>query len=248
MKFYTHSLLISLLLLFVTACGGGGGGAPVQGEVGEATPNGIYTGTYTDDGTAYTDFVALVQGGRFVGLSTGNLKIHTGTGAVDGQSLSGTLNVYATNGGLLPQATLAATFVEGVSISGTITDADGIDTFSLTMDSIYNRPPNTTLEGVYSVEAGGITFTIDTYDTAGNFTGSDDDIPACTYDGSQDAFDTTHNFYRLTVTVDNCAGFNGTYTGYAFNDDFSALNDNDSLVWVIDDPTFILILSMLRQS
>lgn len=246
MKFYTHSLLISVLLLFITACGGGGGGTPVQGGVGEATPDGIYTGTYTDDGTPYTDFVALVQGGRFVGLSTGNLKIHTGTAAVDGQSLSGTLNVYATNGGLLPQATLTATFVEGVSISGTITDAGGTDTFSLTINPIYNRPPNTTLAGVYSVLAGGITFTIDTYDTAGNFTGSDDDTPACTYNGTQDAFDANHNLYQLTVTVGNCGSFDGIYAGYAFNDDDAVDNDNNRLVWVIDDPTFILILSMTR--
>lgn len=246
MKFYTHSLLISVLLLFVTACGGGGGGTPVvQGgtPVGDANPNGIYSGTYIDNGTSYP-FSGLVQGGEFVGLSIANSKIHTGTAVVDGQSLSGTLNVYEIGAGALPTSTLSATFVEGESISGTITDVDGMDTFSLTIDPIYNRPPNTTLAGTYMVSLGGTTFTI-TSDNDGTFTGADTD--SCIYSGTQVKFDATHNFYRLTVGVTGIGcSFVGDYTGYAFNDDDAVDNDNNRLVWVIDDPAFILILSMTR--
>ena len=244
MKFYTHSLLISVLLLFVTACGGGGGGgAPVQGgaSVGDATPNGIYFGTYIDNGTSYP-FSGLVQDGKFVGLSIANSKIHTGTAVVDGQSLSGTLNVYEIGAGTLPQATLAATFVEGVSISGTITDVDGMDTFSLEIDPIYNRLPNVTLAGTYSTT--GNTFTI-TSDIDGNITDGSD-IAGCIYSGTQDSFDATHNFYHLKVTVSSCGGFNGDYEGYAFNDD--GTEENDRLVWVIDNSAFILIVSMIRET
>ena len=254
MKFYTHSLLISVLLLFVTACGGGGGGgAPVQGGVGEATPNGIYYGTYTeDDGTPYDDFVGLVQGGRFVGLSLTNSKIHTGTAAVDGQSLSGTLNVLEIGGDTpLLDSTLAATFVEGVSISGTITDTDGMDTFSLTIDPIYNRLPNTILYGMYTASLGGTNFTI-TSNNDGVFNGSSNgSTGSCTYSGTQGSFDATHNFYGLEVGItggDDCL-LAGDYTGYAFNDDqITGSGLNDRLVWVIDDPDFILIVVMDRQS
>lgn len=232
-----RSLVISLIIVFVTACGGGGGGAPVP----DGNPNGIYTGTFTELGTTYNMGV-VVQNGRFVGVSLDAGTIFTGTAIVSGKSLTGSLDVLQIGGGYLYTSSLTATFVEGQSISGSTTGGGSTATFTVSLDPIYNRTPNTNLAGTYSVTTGGSTFTV-TSDNAGSFTGSDTD--GCTYSGTQAAYDSTHNLYRLVVTIANCGIANGTYSGYSFNDDIGA--PNDALVWVIDDPTFVLILVMARQ-
>lgn len=231
------SLIIIILLGLITVVGSGGGGSPVP----DGNPNGIYSGIYTELGVTY-NLAAVVVNGRFVGISTDAGTIQTGSAIVSGNSLTGSLSVLQIGGGLLYTSTLSATFVEGQSISGTITGGGSTATFSLSMDTIYNRTPNTNLAGTYSVTSGAYTFTVTT-DNAGSYTASDTD--GCTYSGTQAAYDSTHNLYQLGVTVANCGVSNGTYTGYSFNDDISVAND--ALVWVIDDPAFILILVMLRQ-
>ena len=231
------SALSALCLLTLIGCGGGGGGTPVA----DGNPNGIYTGSFTELGTTY-NLAAIVQNGRFVGISTDAGTIQTGSFNVSGKSASGSLSVIQIGGSYLYTSTLSATFVEGQSISGSATGGGSTGTFNLSMDAIYTRTPNTNLAGTYSVTSGGTTFTVTT-DNAGSFTGSDSD--GCTYTGTQAAYDSTHNLYQLTVTAANCGADNGTYTGYSFNDDNSA--PNDSLVWVVDDPSFVLILAMDRQ-
>ena len=239
MNTFMRLFLMSLTLIFVTACGGGGGGSPAP--VPDGNPNGIYTGTFTESGTTY-NLAAVVVNGKYVGLSIDAGTIQTGTAVVSGKSLTGSLSVLEIGGGFLYTSTLSATFVEGQSISGTATGGGGTATFTLSMNAEYNRAPNVNLAGTYSVTSGGTTFTVST-DNAGSFTASDTD--GCTYSGTQSAFDATHNLYQLGVTVANCGSSNGTYTGYSFNVDVSA--PNDRLVWVVDDPDFVLILTMDRQ-
>jgi len=183
----------------------------------------------------------VVQNGKFIGGSVDAGTLFTGNSTVSGKSLSGSLKVYAIGGGYLYNSTVSATFVEGQSISGTATGGGSTATFNLSLEPIYTRPANTTLAGTYSTTASGYTITI-TSDNAGSFTGSDSD--GCTYSGTQAAYDSTHNLYRLTVNVANCVD-SGTYYGYSFNDDMNA--PNDMLVWILDDPDFVGILTMDRQ-
>lgn len=217
------------------SCGGGGSSTP------DGNPNGLYSGTFTEGGTTY-NLAGLVINGNFVGVSADAGTIQTGSYTVNGKSLSGSLKVLEIGGGFLYNSALSATFVEGQSISGTATGGGGTATFNLSLDPIYNRTPNANLAGTYSVTTGSYTFTVTT-DNSGSFTGSDTD--GCTYSGTQAAYDSTHNLYRLVVTIANCGVDNGTYSGYSFNDDISAAND--ALVWVLDDPAFVLILVAGRQ-
>jgi len=224
------SALSALWLLTLVGCGGGGGGTPVP----DGNPNGIYSGTFTENGTTY-NLAVLVQNGNFIGGSIDAGTLFTGNANVSGKSLSGSLDVLQIGGGYLYTSTLSATFVEGQSISGTATGGGSTAIFNVSLEPIYTRPANTNLAGTYTVTDGGFTFII-TSDNAGSFTATDSD--GCSYSGTQAAYEANHNLYRLNVTVTGCAS-NGTYSGYSFNDDISAAND--ALVFIIDDPAFIAI-------
>ena len=231
---------VLLSTLTLTACGGGGGGGGVT-PVTNNNPSGLYTGTFTQNSVTY-NMAGIVYNNRFIGVSVDAGTLYAGNIGVSGNTITGLIDVLIIGGGFDHTTTVNATFVEGVSVTGTTSDAFGTSTFTMNADSIYTRAPNVTLAGTYSYTTGVYTFAV-TVANNGTFLGSDTD--GCTYSGSQNNFDATHNLYQLVVTVSNCGAANGTYTGYAFNDDISVAND--TLIWVIDNPAFVLISAAIRQ-
>ena len=241
---------VSLYLLFISVLtllqgcgggGGGGGGSSTPAAVNDGDPSGIYSGTLTEDGVTY-NMAGIAYNNKFVGISIDAGVLYTGNVGVSGNKLTGKVDVLVIGGGFDHTTNVSATFVEGSSITGRATDNFGTSTFSLNMDSIWNRTPDVNLAGTYQLTDGLYTSTV-VVNNDGSFTGSDTD--GCNYTGSQNNFDATHNLYALVVTASNCGVDNGTYTGYSMNDDLSI--QNDTLLWVIDDPDFLLIASFLRQ-
>ena len=233
------------LFLLITACGGGGGGG---GGGGNPTVNvnadGLWEGTFTDSGVNY-NMTGIIYDNKFIGISIDAGVMYTGNIGVTGSQMAGSVDVIIINGGFDHTTTVSATVTEGVSIVGSATDPGGTSTFSLSYDpdGIWNRTPNlATLAGTYSITSGLYTYT-KTIANDGSYTGSDSD--GCNYSGTFTPFDSTHNYYRMTMTVTNCGVDNGTYIGSAILSDFNVTNDN--LVLIIDDLDFILILGMLRQ-
>jgi len=62
----------------------------------------------------------------------------------------------------------------------------------------------------------------------------------CVLSGSIGIIDWPYNGYATSVTVDNCGGLNGEYSGLAFLEDFVYVNGTDDLlVAVFNDTNFI---------
>ena len=236
-------ILCLFLLLIQNSCG-----YEDFGHISTPPPpykkNGIYTGTLTNNGIN-TTFSGIFINKNFIAVHLSSGTIYT-NGPRDitpgGNTLFGQLDVLSLSGGTNRVASISANFTSDNVLSGSIIDQSINMPFQWSLDTIYNRTANTTLAGTYSAISSGTTITI-TSDNAGVFNGSDTD--GCTYSGTQTPFDTQYNLYQLTLTVANCGTNNGTYSGYAFNDDSSS--QNDVLAWIVDDKNYVLALSMLRQ-
>ena len=211
------ALLMFFILGLLTACGGGGGGGGGGGTVNES-PDGIWTGSFTDSGVTY-DFAGLVYNNYLVAFSSSAGTLYEGTVFVNGSTLSGTVDVYI--GGAYSNTTvLSGTVNGGVSISGS--DDVGA-TFTLAYDSLYDRTSSLAkVAGIWSITEGAFTQTI-VVASDGTFTGSDTD--GCLHNGAITILDASHNIYRVANTVSSCGIFNGSYLGYATLDDFAGTND-----------------------
>jgi hypothetical protein len=237
-------IFIVCMVLVVYGCSSGddsGTPASTTSAITDANPDGIYSGSFTENGVTY-NMAGIVYNNKFVGASVDAGVLYTGNIGISGNTMTGQVDILAIGGGYDHTTTINATVVEGSSITGTATDAISTASFTLNIDSIWNRTPDVNLAGTYSFSDGLYTLTV-SVNNDGSFTGSDTD--GCALSGSQNNFDSSHNLYALVVTVSNCGIVNGTYTGYALNDDLSV--QNDLLIWVLDDPDFVAVFSFLRQ-
>jgi len=238
-----NSALLLLHLLLLTNCG-----YEDFGHIGPSSPSyktsGIYTGTLSNNGVS-TNFTGIAHEFSFTGINlNGGIVYSSGIQSIifSNNYIDTSLNVLTIDTGFDRAALLNAKVTNNNIISGTITDQGSVFSFEWTLNPIYNRTPYQNLAGTYSVFSSGATFTV-TSDNGGDFTGSDTD--GCNYSGTQLAYDTTKNLYKLQLTVTNCNTSDGTYQGYSFNDDSTI--ENDLLVWIVDDLNYVLLLSMLRQ-
>lgn len=239
---YLINLLVAVAVLLLAACGGGGGGGG-SGDSSlapDGNPDGIYSGNFVQNGVTF-NMAGIVFDNRFVGASIDAGALYTGDIEISGNSFEGAVDVLIIGGGFDHTTSFSGTFVEGSSFTGVSTDIDTA-TFTFDMDPVFNRPPNVNLAGTYGYTDGAYTFTVNVADD-GSFLGSDTD--GCLFSGTQVAVDSTHNLYRLVLNVAACGANDGSYVGYAFNDDGSM--PNDLLDWVFDDPDFVAVVVSQRQ-
>jgi hypothetical protein len=225
----------------LTACGGGGGGGSST-PTATQNPNGFWVGTFTESGITY-ELIGMIYDNKFTGISTDAGVLYSGNIGVSGDLLSGTVDVLIIGGGYDHSSNISAVVKEGVSISGTATDANGTSAFTLSYDSLFDRVPDLNLlAGTFSTSSGTYTYTM-TVNSDGTYAGSDTD--GCGYSGTFTLTDGVHNLYDFTMTVTTCGLDNGSYIGKAFLDDFNVTND--ILALVINNPSFVLVASTLRQ-
>jgi hypothetical protein len=246
-RFTVRRFILISSIIFVASCGGGsgGGGDGDDGVAGslKVDADGFWDGTFTQDSVTY-DLSAVIYDDKFIGISVDAGSLYTGNVAVDGSTMTGDIDILEIGGGFDHTTSVTATVVAGSTIDGTTADAAGTTTFALAYNDLWDRDPDlATVAGIYLATTGDYTFTM-AVAIDGSYFGSDTDF--CVYSGTITPFDTTHNYYQLTMTVTDCgAENNGTYAGTTFLDDFNV--PNDVLVLIIDDPSFILIAATVRQ-
>jgi hypothetical protein len=239
-RFYTYVSLATTL--FLAACGGGGGGTT------HANPDGIYKGTFTENGVT-ADVTGLVYGGRLILFSESAEVLIDGTIAVSGTDSTVSAASYDAFG-LVDTGTLTGTVDEGASLSGTYSTALGdTGSYSLTFDPIYNRSASlATLADTWSDATWAATHGFDAFTFSalsnGSFTGSD--TGGCLFDGTLAPVSPGINIYIVAMTVSSCGAANGNFTGYATTDDTTATNDTLFLV-ASGDNDFFFISVLARQ-
>jgi len=205
-------ILSTLVSLFISACGGGGSSTPAPSF--SFTP-GIYTGTFTPAGGAADVFAIIIaSNGSWAGVDFEEGATGTYSGAT------------------LTDPSLTATLT--ATSSGTYTSNGISGTFTLVDAGIYNRPANlsklagTWIDTTFTQNTGTMTHTID---GSGNITSTS--VSGCASSGTINTIDTTKNEYTISLTVTNCGGFNGVYTGLALLDDTTITED--TLVYLADN-------------
>ena len=217
-------LILPILIMLISACGGGGGNTN-SGPT--SVPAGIYTGTVTPTGGTADSAVAIITSEDKVTLVDIDTR-EAFIGTVSGISLTGTM--YASTS--VP-ASATVTTVSGNNISGTYTSSLGGGTFALVADpNLYSRTSSlskltgTWVDSVFTNVVGTTTWVIQADGTYAVSSTS-----GCTATGSFAVFNSLKNEYNLNMTIANCTGFNGTYTGFAVISDTSNTDDTLSLIF-----------------
>jgi hypothetical protein len=225
-------LLCASLILAVIGCGGGNGDSSATIDI-----SGIWEGNFTDQFNQVYSVVGITtenREARFVSELGGQ---YSGTVNVSGNSISGTLRAYAPVGFLFPDGStvgnvsISGTVITKQSFTGTYVGVGDSGSFSLTYDSIYERPSSLSLiSGNWILSEFGYTFTV-TINNAGVFSGNDTD--GCVYNGTVSIINSSYNAYRINLTVSSCGTANGNYSGLAvLSDD---VNVNDTLIYGVSN-------------
>ncbi len=219
-------VVISIIVLFLSGCGGGGGGGTTDTSP-TSVPPGIYEGTITPTGGTADSAVALItSSGKVAILDISTIEGFIGT--ISGSSLTGT--IYSNSS--VP-ATAQITSASGNNISGTYTSSLGGGTFALVADpNLYARGASlsklvgTWVDSVFTSGTGTSTWVIQADGTYSVTT-----TLGCNGTGAFSTIDPTKNEYSFTLTITNCVGLNGTYTGIAATSDTFNTDDSISLVF-----------------
>ncbi|WLQ13241.1 hypothetical protein O5O45_26275 [Hahella aquimaris] len=245
MKFrsFVGSVALEIFVIIgLAACGGGGGDS--GGATATVSANGLWEGTFTENGSGTFDVSGLFYNGRIIAISESAGAIYDGSYTVSGSSISGNVTAYQVNGGAFATASISGTVSVQGAISVTFNTSYGSSgSMSLSFNSIYNRTPSLSLlAGQWNYTSGAYSLTI-TVQNDGTYWGQDSD--GCVVSGTIGLLDTAHNLYNASTSIASCGASNGSYTG------FSSLLDNvttnDTLQVAVSNSNFILLYPFTRQ-
>ncbi|MGH9931964.1 MAG: hypothetical protein ACREA9_22420 [Pyrinomonadaceae bacterium] len=227
------------VVVALVGCGGGGGGGGIVPAPANQSASGIWNGTLSQGGAIVNDATCLVTeakeaacilidpaNGAFAGAAHGTVQV------ANVNQISGSGTAYAAPGYVLADgSSVVANFTIS---SGTVSERNTINlvlsslgqssTFSGTFDPIYDRDSSlATVAGSYAafdVYGDPASFSIDS--NGALFSQSQS---GCVGNGQVSIIDSRFNGYAVDVTVSNCPGLNGSYSGLAVTLDFAATND-----------------------
>ncbi len=225
------SLVLVLVVGILTVIGSGGGGGGPTAPVVPEVPASTYFGSVTPDvGPEWDNTLGLVTtDGRVSFFDTTKKEYMVATGTEN--KFSGTL--FSMSGIAPLQGEI--TSVVGTSISGTFTSPLADGTLAFTADVLLSeRGANRSkLDGTWedlvyvgppaSIPTGDTTWVIQADGTFAMTSTS-----GCEANGSFSLIEPTKNEYGIDLTVTNCVGFDGAYTGIGLLTDVvgSGLTDN----------------------
>lgn len=235
----------ALVCVFVLAgCGGGGGGdSPPPAQTPpppppSESPAGIWNGTVSENGAIINEISCLITiddqigcilidpaNGQLAGGAIGNVS-------VSGDDISGSGTAYAAFGYVLANNSTVGGFTinsgtvsERNSLSMTATLADAVYAISASFDSAsYDRDSSLSIiAGSYTsffVQGEPASFSIDANGELFAQSSS-----GCVANGQVDVISPTVNGYTVALTISNCPGVDGDYSGLATAADAVAPND-----------------------
>ena len=241
-------LFTVLLTVSLAACGGGGGGGNGDGLPTELV-SGIWEGTFFSNVLSQTfsvtGIITETNEIRFITSSGGQ---YVGNITVSGNSVSGTTTGYAPLGFTFPDSsvigtvTFSGTVDTKKSFSGTYGGVGDSGTFSLTYNSIYERPSSIATVSdswVYSETGYTLSAVINSDGVI-----SANDTTGCLYSGNISIINSSYNAYRVNFNVTSCSALNGNYSGLATLID--TLNANDTLVVGVSNATTSITITFER--
>lgn len=209
------ALVLSTLLL-VTGCGGGdddSSGSDSSGIDANGI-NGIYVGGGNEVGFGNFVIVALVDNGRIQAASDTGVIYNGSVSLQENNRFSSSLVLYDDfDSTRFATASLNGNYVAGRSLTGSYS-ASTNTTGSVNLDyspDIYERSASLDLiSGSWMVNSVSTSSTV-TFEQNGDIFGTDSD--GCVFSGSTTVPNTNRNMYKVSLKVENCGEFNGSYSG-----------------------------------
>lgn len=230
--------LAILFSLSLSACGGGGGGAPAPVAapiVVDEDANGLWQGTFSQDGVGSFELFGLFYEGQIVARSYAGGTLYIGNYTVSQDNLSGSA-IVRSFGGADPSTRLGTANFQGVvversQISLTYTTTYGpTGSISVFYENIYDRDSSLSLiAGTYQ---DGNVFTIN---PDGSFT-IPNNAPGCAFTGMVSLLSSNYNLYQIDGSSSGCTdpAQDGIYSGYATLLDSTGVNDQ-LVLWFEND-------------
>jgi len=240
-RLFLRSVVIWSFVLFgLVACGGDGGDGEGSGETTtNVSANGLWEGSFTEDGVGTFDISALLYNGRIIAISESAETIYDGSYTVSDNNISGSLRII----GWPFVTTFSGTVTEQESMSLSFDTSYGTrGTVSLSFNDIYNRKSSLALvEGTWNYTSDDYSITI-TVQSDGTYWGQDSE--GCVISGSIGLLDTSHNLYDVNTLIESCGETNGSYTGFSFLIDNVATND--TLQGVVSNSNDIILFQFTK--
>lgn len=241
---YTVKFLLGIFIVASIASCGGSGGDSGGGSNATVSANGLWEGTFTENGVGTFDVSGLLYNGRIIAISELAGVIYDGSYTVSGNNISANVTAYQIGGSVFATSTISGTVSEENSIATTFNTSYGTSgSMSLSFNNIYNRSSSLSLiAGSWNYTSGSYSLTI-TAQNDGSFFGQDSD--GCVLNGNITIIDATHNLYNTSVSVTLCGVLNGTYTG--FSGLLDNITTNDTLQVAVSNSNYILLYPFTRQ-
>lgn len=254
MSWLRFSFLASMLT--IASCGGGGGGSgssvspPPPPPPPPTNAGGVWEGSTFNDqaGVTFVTIGAVTENNgeaRFFN-DAGQQFVLSGISG-SGGDISATITAIATagtsfiDGSTISSGTLTGTVVERTSIEGEWSLNTGESgTLTLQYNEVYERGSDLDrLVGFWS-DSFGVIYSVE--GTGGIFA---QDGTGCVYDGESRIINASYNVYRVLLTVSNCPGVNGDYSGIGVLADDRATDD--SFIVQMDNGEWIFTDQLLKQ-
>lgn len=244
---------VSVVVIYISASllVARGGGSSSTSNLPPPDPpqsvSGIWNGTATSSafGTS-SDVVGLISESKEAFFITSQGGQDHGTVAVSGSKVTGSLHAIAPTGQFFPDGSSATTIsVTGTvhtksTLSGSFSGGGDTGTFSLTYNSLYDRPSSVALVTGTWLTSDGILISVDQF---GQFNGSD--TSGCVLSGQVSIINSSFNAYKVNLTVTNCGLVDGDYDGLAALADNLAAND--TLEVGVSNASISIVAEFTRQ-
>lgn len=212
--------LAAVTIALVTGCGGssdGGGSSSGSNEGDEqeqASVEGIWRGTFVEEGIGTFDAQGLFYDGRVLAISEEAGVIYDGEYSVTGDLVEAEVRAYQINGWYVGDAVLEGTVTSSDSMNLAFeTSLDTEGTVSLNYDTQYDQPSATDMiEGMWRYDEPGYEAIVE-INASGVFYAQDSE--GCFYSGEALSLNPDKNLYSIDMTVEMCGNLNGGYTGFA---------------------------------
>ena len=219
-------LFLTTVAFFLTACGGGGSSGSSQVPVSEEPVDADPSGYWMEDNDSQV--VALVNQDRIAVIDFEDGELFLGAYEVRESDLSSTGKSYLLNGAFQSEATVAATVVDGATISArfAMPSRDPVDVDLLYTAVTSVSPAIDDLQGAWAETSSEQNLVL-TINAEGVISATDDD--GCLVAGTVNLTDSGGVYAVADIEVTACAAA-GNYSGLVAP--VHASDDSDALVFV----------------
>jgi hypothetical protein len=244
------TLLLAVFFVVLSGCGGGGDSPPAETPPPVKSADGIWQGSAVDD-SGTCQLYMMTSNGEMAAFSNDCQRIYKGSYSVNGNDLSGQVEVYKIGGAKEGSITLSGNFSEKSNMSGSYSSNGSQGTFDLAYNQLSDRPSSLELTGGAWAFNGPDGFTADVViDNQGEISGSNS--YGCIFTGIISLTDTNMNIYSIDFDVSQCVAHGGVYDHDGSYDGLAVLGtdsttNRDSLIVVSASSDNSLLYPIARQ-